>query len=445
MCLARAYYDSDRLPEAKGADAMALDETDAIAAFDAADGRRRATKTFARHDKTAAECRAGMDELQEAAAAFGRLVEGLRKGRVSKESGLDAKKVEEHQRYCIEFTERARVHLQHAEESEKAARIKAEKEARAIEAELARIEAERVQKETAERERVEALERRAREHKDNFREMQAKWKDSEAEPEAKPRRAKKDADVDMAEAGNGLPDEEGDLADAGLLDSDDDDGGDGGEPGARARRAGAGMPIGRRLGGGTGQRQRRRQRRRRGRAATKSAASEVEEAAGEDDVPAGLGQRRRGRGPRRGRRGGRGAAPASGAHGRPGTTTTTDGRGRARARARVRGNVCTHVSRPGGPTDSQGVATAARGAPAPRPGGWRSGGGGVPGASGAAARACLLSSRHVLDGGGGGGAQRGLDLLGGRLQAGATRVRRGPPSCTAPRRPRRAPRSLGWW
>ncbi|MEO1279727.1 MAG: hypothetical protein AAFV77_12290, partial [Planctomycetota bacterium] len=36
------------------------------------------------------------------------------------------------------------------------------------EAELARIEAERVQKETAERERVEALERRAREHKDNF-------------------------------------------------------------------------------------------------------------------------------------------------------------------------------------------------------------------------------------------------------------------------------------
>lgn len=303
MCLARAYYDSDRLPEAKETlqRAMALDETDAIAAFDAAYvSQTLATKTFARHDKTAAECRAGMDELQEAAAAFGRLVEGLRKGRVSKESGLDAKKVEEHQRYCIEFTERARVHLQHAEESEKAARIKAEKEARAIEAELARIEAERVQKETAERERVEALERRAREHKDNFREMQAKWKDSEAEPEAKPRRAKKDADVDMAEAGNGLPDEEGDLlADAGLLDSDDDDGGDGAADAAPEPAADAPGPAAPELddadraalkaagldsdsdddsdGGGDAEP-----------LTKKRPASEVEEAAGADDVPAGL-------------------------------------------------------------------------------------------------------------------------------------------------------------
>lgn len=246
VCLARAYYDADRLPDAKAAlrRVLALDGEDAVAAFNAAYvSQEIAVRTLKRGDKTADECRSAVAELREAAGGFGALLQRVKSNKIPKAArdNLEARKLEEHRRFCEEFITRAGAHLRAAEEAEAAAMASKAREAAAVEAELAKQEAARVKKEAEERERQEALERRARENNARFAEMKAKWAEKGGDGEGRGKKRKKGAKDESPEDEQPAVDADV-LADAGLLDSDDDDG-MGNEFNAAAKEAEANAAI----------------------------------------------------------------------------------------------------------------------------------------------------------------------------------------------------------
>ena len=192
---------------------------------------------------TADECRSAVAELREAAGGFGALLQRVKSNKIPKAArdNLEARKLEEHRRFCEEFITRAGAHLRAAEEAEAAAMASKAREAAAVEAELAKQEAARVKKEAEERERQEALERRARENNARFAEMKAKWAEKGGDGEGRGKKRKKGAKDESPEDEQPAVDADV-LADAGLLDSDDDDG-MGNEFNAAAKEAEANAAI----------------------------------------------------------------------------------------------------------------------------------------------------------------------------------------------------------